>query len=191
MKLVFATNNINKLSEINQLFPDKIEIMSLCDINCFEDIPETNPTLEENALQKAQFVYKHYGFDCFADDTGLEIYALGGEPGVYSARYAGEECSAEKNIQKVISRLEGISDRRAKFRTIITLIIKGKIFYFEGVVEGKITKSLLGLEGFGYDPIFMPNGFDKTFAQMNKIEKGEISHRAIAVNKLVDFCLKM
>ena len=187
MKLVFATNNSNKLSEIRSLVPDGIEIFSLKDINCNEELPETNPTLQENALQKARYVFDNYGFNCFADDTGLEIDALGGEPGVYSARYAGEDCSAEDNMNKVLEKLEGEENRKAKFRTVIALIIDGKETLFEGECKGEITQTKSGVEGFGYDPIFIPNGYQLTFAEMNKVEKGAISHRGKAVKSLISF----
>ena len=187
MKLVFATNNPNKLSELQALVPDGIEILSLAAINCNEELPETNPTLQENALQKAKYVYQNYGFNCFADDTGLEIEALGGAPGVYSARYAGEDCKAEDNMQKVLAKLENEGNRNAKFRTVIALIIKGKENLFEGECSGKITKTKSGVEGFGYDPIFTPKGYGITFAEMSKQEKGTISHRGRAVEKLVEF----
>ena len=187
MKLVFATNNLNKLSEIRSLVPEGIDILSLKDINCNEDLPETNPTLEENALQKAKYVFDNYGFNCFADDTGLEINALAGEPGVYSARYAGEECIAENNISKVLLKLEGQENRKANFRTVIALIIDGNNTLFEGLCKGVITESKSGAEGFGYDPIFKPDGYDKNFAEMSKDEKGQVSHRGKAVKKLVDF----
>ena len=185
MKLVFVTNNSNKLSEIRSLVPDGIEILSLKEINCNEELPETNPTLQENALQKERYVFDNYGFNCFADDTGLEIDALGGEPGVYSARYAGEDCSAEDNMNKVLEKLEGEENRKAKFRTVIALIIDGKETLFEGECVGKITTSKSGVEGFGYDPIFTPKGYQLTFAEMNKVEKGAISHRGKAIQKLV------
>jgi XTP/dITP diphosphohydrolase len=187
MKLVFATNNPNKLSELQALVPQGIEILSLKEINCNEELPETNPTLEGNALQKAQYVYQNYGFNCFADDTGLEIDALGGAPGVYSARYAGEDCNAEDNMKKVLTKLENEDNRNAKFRTVIALIIKGKESLFEGECNGKITKTKSGAEGFGYDPIFTPKGYEITFAEMTKNEKGAISHRGKAVEKLVEF----
>ena len=187
MKLVFATNNPNKLSELQALFPDGIEILSLIDINCNEELPETNPTLQENALQKAKYVYQNYGFNCFADDTGLEIDALGGAPGVYSARYAGEDCSAEDNMKKVLDKLEGENERSAKFRTVIALIIDGEETLFEGECKGSMTKTKSGVEGFGYDPIFTPEGYELTFAEMSKDEKGFISHRGKAVEKLVNF----
>jgi XTP/dITP diphosphohydrolase len=187
MKLVFATNNSNKLSEIRSLVPDGIEILSLKEINCNEELPETNPTLQENALQKARYVFDNYGFNCFADDTGLEIDALGGAPGVYSARYAGEDCSAEDNMNKVLEKLELEENRKAKFRTVIALIIDGKETLFEGECKGEITQTKSGVEGFGYDPIFIPNGYQLTFAEMNKVEKGAISHRGKAVKRLVSF----
>ena len=187
MKLVFATNNSNKLSEIQSLLPDGIDILSLKDINCNEELPETNPTLHQNALQKAKYVFENYGFNCFADDTGLEIDALGGDPGVYSARYAGSHCDAEDNIKKVLYNMQGLEERGAKFRTVVALIIDGEENLFEGECIGNITKAKIGTEGFGYDPIFMPNSFGKTFAEMRKDEKGVISHRGKAINKLVRF----
>ena len=187
MELVFATNNLNKLSEIRSLVTGGIKILSLRDINCHEDLPETNPTLHENALQKAKYVFDNYGFNCFADDSGLEIDALGGEPGVYSARYAGEECNSEDNINKVLHKLEKEQDRLANFRTVIALVIDGKENLFEGECEGSIKEKRSGLKGFGYDPIFIPAGYYKTFAEMNKVEKGLISHRGKAVKKLVSF----
>tara|TARA_B100000674_G_scaffold259684_1_gene214122 strand:- start:14474 stop:15055 length:582 start_codon:yes stop_codon:yes gene_type:complete len=187
MKLVFATNNLNKLSEIQSLVPKEIEILSLKDIDCNEELAETAATLEGNALQKASYVFENYGYNCFADDTGLEIDALNGAPGVHSARYAGEECRAEDNINLVLQKLKGQSNRIAEFRTVIALIIDGKETFFEGNCKGDITEFRSGLEGFGYDPIFLPNGFDKTFAEMKQNEKGAISHRAKAVEKLVEF----
>jgi XTP/dITP diphosphohydrolase len=187
MEIVFATNNANKLSEIQSLIPDGIEILSLRDINCNEELPETNLTLERNALQKAKFVFDNYGYNCFADDTGLEIDALGGEPGVCSARYAGEACKAEDNMRKVLDKLKGEEVRSAKFRTVIALIINGKETLFEGKCNGSITKIKNGVEGFGYDPVFRPFGYDLTFAEMTKAEKGAISHRGKAVEKLILF----
>ena len=187
MKIVFATNNLNKLSEIKSLVPNSIDILSLNDISCNEELPETNPTIEENAIQKARYIFDNYGFNCFADDTGLEINALGGEPGVYSARYAGEDCNAEENIKKVLHNMQEEEDRGAVFRTVIALIINGKVTLFEGQCSGIITKTRIGMEGFGYDPIFMPKGFTKTFAEMTKNEKGLISHRGKAVKNLVRF----
>jgi len=191
MKIVFATNNLNKLSEIQSLVPNGIEILSLRDINCNEELPETRLTLEGNALQKAEFVFDNYGYNCFADDTGLEIDALNGEPGVYSARYAGENCLAEDNIRKVLDKLKGEKVRWAKFRTVIALIINGKETLFEGECNGSITQTKDGEEGFGYDPIFLPDDSELTFAQMSKKEKGKISHRGIAVKKLLDFLFKI
>jgi len=187
MKLVFATNNPNKLSEIRPLVPEGIEILSLKDINCNEQLPETNPTLQKNALQKAKYVFDNYGFNCFADDTGLEIDALGGEPGVYSARYAGEDCRAEDNMKKVLDKLEGEKERSAKFRTVIALIIEGEETLFEGECKGRMTETKSGVEGFGYDPIFTPLEYNITFAEMTIDEKGKISHRGKSVEKLVDF----
>ena len=190
MKIVFATNNSNKLSEIRSLVPCSIEILSLRDIDCNEELPETNPTIQENALQKARYVFHNYGFNCFADDTGLEIDALGKEPGVYSARYAGENAKAEDNIKKVLDNLKDNADRIAEFRTVIALIINGDENLFEGNCKGSITKKKTGKEGFGYDPIFVPEGSERTFAQMKKSEKGVISHRGKAVKSLVNFLSK-
>ena len=187
MKLVFATNNLNKLSEIQSLVPEEIEILSLKDIDCNEELPETSSTLEGNALEKATYVFKNYGYNCFADDTGLEIDALNGEPGVYSARYAGENCVAEDNMTLVLQKLEGITLRTCIFRTVIALVIDDKQTLFEGSCSGVIKETRSGVEGFGYDPIFMPIGFKKTFAEMNQNEKGSISHRGKAVNKLVEY----
>ena len=187
MKLVFATNNLNKLVELQGLLPEGIELLSLKDINCHEELPETNPTLQENALQKAQYINTHYGFNCFADDTGLEIDALGGEPGVYSARYAGEGCNSEDNMKKVLDKLETEQKRSAQFRTVIALITDGKETLFEGECKGSITKIKSGVEGFGYDPIFTPLEYNITFAEMTIDEKGKISHRGKSVEKLVDF----
>ena len=187
MKLVFATNNQYKLSEIRSLVPKGVDILSLKDINCNEELPETNPTLQQNALQKAKYVFENYGFNCFADDTGLEIDALGGDPGVYSARYAGNHCDAEDNMKKVLYNMQGVEKRGAKFRTVVALIIDGEENLFEGECIGNITKVKSGQEGFGYDPIFMPNSSGKTFAEMRKDEKGVISHRGKAIKKLVRF----
>ena len=157
------------------------------DINCTEELPETNPTLQQNALQKARYVFDNYGFNCFADDTGLEIDALDGDPGVYSARYAGEDCNSEANIKKVLKNLRGIKDRCATFRTVIALVIGGEKTFFDGECKGNITKRKIGLSGFGYDPIFIPNGYKKTFSEMTKQQKGLISHRGNAVKKLLLF----
>lgn len=185
-KIVFASNNSHKLSEIRQLnLP--FEILSLAETGCKEDIPETADTLEGNALQKARWVKEHYGYDCFADDTGLEVEALGGEPGVYSARYAGEGHDSEANMAKLLANMEGVKDRRARFRTVIALIKDGEEHLFEGIVEGHITTVRSGADGFGYDPIFMPEGCDKTFAEMTADEKNAISHRGRAVTELKKF----
>lgn len=187
MKIVFATNNSNKLAEIRQLMPKGIVILSLKDINCFEELPENSDTLEDNAAQKAFYVFDNYGQNCFADDTGLEIDALDGRPGVYSARYAGLECKPEDNIQKILAEMKGEINRDASFRTIISLVIDGKEFQFEGEVEGQIIPEKWGEKGFGYDPIFLADGHEKSFAQMSMEEKSAISHRGIAVKKLIQF----
>jgi XTP/dITP diphosphohydrolase len=191
MKIVFATNNQNKLQEIKNLVPNNINIISLNDIECHDELPENQLTLEGNALEKANFIYSKYGCSCFADDTGLEIDALNGDPGVYSARYAGLECLAEDNMNKVLNKLNGIKNRKAKFRTVIALIIDGHEYLFNGECLGEITKNKIGLDGFGYDPIFLPIDSELTFAQMDKTEKGIISHRGISVRKLVDFLSKI
>ena len=191
MKIVFATNNLNKLQEIKSLVTNNINIISLNDIECHDELPENKLTLEGNALEKANFIYSKYGCSCFADDTGLEIDALNGDPGVYSARYAGLECLAEDNMNKVLNKLNGIKNRKAKFRTVIALIIDGHEYLFNGECLGEITKNKIGLDGFGYDPIFLPIDSELTFAQMDKTEKGIISHRGISVRKLVDFLSKI
>ena len=190
MKIVFATNNPNKLAEIRQLMPKGIVILSLKDIDCFEELPETSDTLEDNAAQKAFYVFDNYVQNCFADDTGLEIDALDGRPGVYSARYAGLECNPEDNIQKILGEMKGELNRDASFRTIISLVIDGKEFQFEGKVEGQITPEKWGEKGFGYDPIFLPDGHENSFAQMSMEEKSAISHRGKAVKKLIQFLEK-
>ncbi len=187
MKIVFATNNPNKLKEIKALVPDKIKIVSLIDIGCTEDIPETGDTLEDNAFQKANYVKDHYGYDCFADDTGLEVDALNGNPGVYSARYAGPNRNAEANMGKILSELDGNNHRKANFRTAIALILNGNKHLFEGKVEGEISTEKLGEKGFGYDPIFVPKNEKRSFAQMTLQEKGEVSHRGKAVKKLIEY----
>jgi XTP/dITP diphosphohydrolase len=190
-KIVFATNNKHKLDEIRKISEGKLEILSLNDINCRTDIPETGTTLEENALIKARFVKDNFGYDCFADDTGLEVKALDGAPGVYSARYAGEDCRAEDNIRKLLTNLEGISDRRAAFRTVIALLIGDEQYFFEGAIHGKIIDEKRGESGFGYDPVFVPEGYEQTFAELGEDIKNNISHRAIATTKLIRFLLKM
>lgn len=201
MRIVFATNNAHKLSEIRQILGNDIEILSLADIGCHDDIPETADTLEGNALQKAQYVYDHYHLSCFADDTGLEVDALGGEPGIYSARYAGDGHDSEANMQKLLQKLGENNNRKARFRTVIALIEKEeddkvtepaeKTSFFEGIVEGQIIREKRGQEGFGYDPIFQPDGYDETFAQLGLEIKNRISHRARAVEKLAKYLLKI
>ena len=187
-KIVFATNNKNKLAEIREMLEGSgIEIVSLADIGCHDDIPETSDTLEGNALQKARFVKERYGADCFADDTGLEIAALGGEPGVRSARYAGEGHDSEANMRKVLAKMEGVDDRRARFRTVIALILDGEEHLFEGEVRGEILREKHGAEGFGYDPIFRPEGFAESFAEMSLDAKNAISHRGRATRALIRF----
>lgn len=187
MKLVFATNNAHKLEEIREMAGGQYEIVSLKEIGCQEEIPEEQDTLEGNALQKARFVKERYGADCFADDTGLEIAALGGEPGVRSARYAGEGHDSEANMRKVLAKMEGVDDRRARFRTVIALILDGEEHLFEGEVRGEILREKHGAEGFGYDPIFRPEGFSVSFAEMSLDDKNRISHRGEAVRRLAAF----
>ncbi|MGL5273110.1 MAG: non-canonical purine NTP diphosphatase [Phocaeicola sp.] len=187
-KLVVATNNAHKLEEIIAILGDSIEILSLKDINCDADIPETAETLEGNAILKASYIYNNYGLNCFADDTGLEVEALNGAPGVYSARYAqGEGSNAEENMKKLLQELSDKTNRKAQFRTAICLIIDGEQHLFEGIVKGEITTQKQGTEGFGYDPIFVPEGYTKTFAELGSDIKNSISHRARAVNKLCDY----
>lgn len=185
-EIVFATNNPNKLKEIKQKLAGKILIRSLSDINCQEELPETHETLIENAIEKAQYVSMHYGVDCFADDTGMMVEALNGDPGVYSAMYSGSR-DANANMDKVLSKLGANLNRNACFKTIIALVEAGEVKTFEGRVDGVITQVKTGEEGFGYDPIFQPNGFDITFAQMSSSQKNEISHRAKAVDELVKY----
>ena len=187
MNLVFATNNQHKIEEVNHLLKNKFRLLSLNDISCNEEIPETGKTLKENASQKATYIHNKFSVDCFADDTGLEIEALNEKPGVFSARYAGEEKNSEKNIEKVLLEMKDIKNRKARFKTIICLIINNKEHLFEGIINGTIAKEKRGEKGFGYDPIFIPNGFDKSFAEMPLEEKNKISHRAIAIGKLAAF----
>ena len=202
-KIVFATNNQHKLEEIRSILGEGFEVLSLSDIGCHEDIPETSDTLEGNAMQKAQYVFDKYGYACFADDTGLEVEALGGEPGIYSARYAALDGDgsishdSEANMAKLLRKLEGIENRKARFRTVIALITNAPLPFgegmgerlqlFEGIVNGSIIKERRGGEGFGYDPIFQPEGYDKTFAELGNEVKNHISHRARAVQKLADY----
>lgn len=191
MELVFATNNAHKLEEINAAVGNDIKILSLKAIGCVEDIPETAPTLQGNASQKSHYVYQKYEINCFADDTGLEIEVLDGAPGVYSARYAGPGHDHEKNMDKVLSDLEGKQNRKARFRTVISLILDKQEYFFEGIVNGNILKERQGKKGFGYDPIFQPEGYSQSFAEMNLTEKNRISHRGLAVQKLIDFLQKL
>ncbi len=185
--LVFATNNLHKLKEITTKVGNNLKIKSLKDINVNEDIPEPYETLEENAFNKARYIHEKFGYDCFADDTGLKIDALNGRPGVYSARYAGPECNFQDNIDKVLTEMKGKRSRTARFKTVIALILEGKEYQFEGAVEGEILTGERGNEGFGYDPIFLPKGFNQTFAEMPLETKNQISHRSKAVAKLTEF----
>lgn len=187
-KLVFATNNAHKLEEISAILGDKVEILSLKDIHCQVDIPETADTLEGNSLLKAQYIREHYGMDCFADDTGLEVEALNGAPGVYSARYAGGEGhDSEANMKRLLKELEEKKNRKARFRTVIALILNGEVHQFEGTVEGHILREKRGSSGFGYDPVFVPEGYTESFAELGEEIKNQISHRARAVQKLAEF----
>lgn len=190
MQLVFASNNPNKIKEIQLLLPKEITILSLEEIGCLEDIPETASTIEGNAILKANYVTEKYGYPCFADDTGLEVEALNGEPGVYSARYAGEQRNANDNMTKLLNNLAEKENKNALFKTVICLNLNGNHYLFEGIIKGKIINEKRGSEGFGYDPIFIPNGYSKTFAEMPIDEKSKISHRGLAVEKLVAFLTK-
>lgn len=185
MKLVFATNNKHKLKEVQSLLLSSIELLSLEAIGCYEEIPETQPTIEGNALQKANYIKEHYGYDCFADDTGLEVKALDGAPGVYSARYAGPNRDADDNNKKLLNELSDKIDRTAQFKTVIALILDGKTHTFEGICKGTITKEKIGDDGFGYDPLFLPEGHEKTFAEMSIAQKNELGHRGKAIQKLI------
>jgi len=187
MDLVFATNNKNKVKEIKVLLPPSIKILTLSEIGCEEEIEETVDTIEGNAKLKANYITEKYGYDCFADDTGLEVDALNGAPGVYSARYAGENVTYEDNVQKMLQEMKGKTDRKSQFRTTIALNLNGEQYLFEGVCRGEITTEKYGNDGFGYDPIFKPVGFKQTFAEMDLNEKGKISHRGLAVQKLIHF----
>ncbi|MBL7889944.1 MAG: non-canonical purine NTP diphosphatase [Bacteroidia bacterium] len=187
MELVFATANQNKAKEIQNLIPDTIKVLSLQDINCTEEIPETQATIEGNASQKAFYVHEKYNVNCFADDTGLEIEALDRRPGVLSARYAGDAKDANANMDKVLAELSGVENRKARFKTVISLVIDNKEVLFEGIVNGRILHNKIGEKGFGYDPIFVPDGYDRTFAELSIEEKNLVSHRAIAVNKLITY----
>ena len=188
MKIVYATNNKHKLEEIKDILGKDFEIVSLAEIGCHEDIPETGLTLEENARQKSTYIVEHYSHDCFADDTGLEVDALNGEPGVHSARYAeGTDHDSEANMRKLLSKMSNVKDRTARFRTVISLIINGVEHQFEGRVEGRIATEKHGTEGFGYGPSFIPEGYDKSFAELGEEVKNQISHRARAVKKLAEY----
>lgn len=191
MNLIFATQNQNKANEIQQIMPGGITVLTLKDIGCEEDIAETADSLEGNARLKSFYVYENYSENCFADDTGLEVDALGGEPGVYSARYAGEEKSAQANMDLLLEKMKGETNRNARFRTVISLVLNGEAHQFEGVVEGKIREKKSGAAGFGYDPIFEPMGYDITFAEMSVEKKNKISHRGKAVGKLIQFLNNM
>lgn len=190
-KIVFATNNAHKLSEIRSILGDEYEILSLRDINCDVDIPETASTLEGNAEIKVRYIKEHFGYDCFADDTGLEVDALNGAPGVFSARYAGQEHDSLKNMNLLLKNMSDKTDRKARFRTVIALLIDNQLTLMDGVVEGEITLQPQGDNGFGYDPIFSPEGFDVTFAQMDSSIKNKISHRARATEKLIEYLNKI
>lgn len=190
MKLVFASNNKNKIQEIQALVPNSFQILSLEEIGCTEDIPETADTIEGNAILKANYVTEKYGYDCFADDTGLEVDALNGAPGVYSARYAGEQKDANDNMNKLLSELKDKSNRKANFKTVIALNLNGKQNLFTGIINGKIIDEKIGTNGFGYDPIFVADGYNKTFAELTMEEKSTISHRGIAVKELILFLQK-
>jgi XTP/dITP diphosphohydrolase len=187
INLIFATSNQNKVLEIQKILPKKFNIKSLKDLNYFEDVPENENTIEGNAIFKAKYIYEKFNINVFADDTGLEVEALNGEPGVHSARYAGTTRNSEKNIKKLLKNLKNIKNRNARFKTVIALIIDNKLHIFSGIVEGYILDSPKGNNGFGYDPIFCPNGFDKSFAELTLKEKNLISHRSFAMKKLIDF----
>lgn len=187
MQLVFATNNLNKVKEVQTLIPEHIELLSLKDIGCFEEVPETQSTIEGNAIQKAEYIKTHYGYDCFADDTGLEVEALNGQPGVYSARYAGAQRDAQDNMNKLLNNLKNQGNRNAQFKTVIALHLNNKLQTFQGICEGEITSEKHGDKGFGYDPIFKANGHSQTFAEISLEKKNSIGHRGKAVAKLVLF----
>ena len=187
MQLVFATNNFNKLKEVQLLMPKHIKLLSLKDIGCFEEVPETQDTIEGNAIQKTEYIKSHYGYDCFADDTGLEVEALNGAPGVFSARYAGEQRDANDNMNLLLKNLKEKPNRYAQFKTVIALHLNAKLETFTGICQGEITKSQQGEKGFGYDPIFKAKGYDKTFAELSLNEKNTIGHRGKAINQLISY----
>lgn len=190
MQLVFATHNKHKLEEVKQLLDESVELLSLTDIQCFDDIPETKQTLEENASDKARYVYEKYDYNCFADDTGLEVEALQMKPGVFSARYAGEQKNSDDNMNKLLLEMHKIKNRNARFRTVISLIVDGYEKRFEGIVNGTILENKYGEKGFGYDPVFQPKGYSQSFAQLPLGQKNKISHRGLAVKKLTDYLKK-
>ncbi|MBP5650806.1 MAG: non-canonical purine NTP diphosphatase [Bacteroidales bacterium] len=190
MELIFATHNQHKTEEAREIAASFIQIKNLKDIGCFEEIPETADTLSGNALQKAHYVQERFHVNCFADDTGLEVEALDGRPGVYSARYAGEHCSYQDNVDKLLCEMKGKTNRKACFKTVIALILDGKEYLFEGRVDGQIIENQRGVSGFGYDPVFLPDGFDRTFAEMSEEEKNSISHRGRAIRQMMDFLKK-
>jgi XTP/dITP diphosphohydrolase len=189
--ILFASHNTYKAKEIASLLPDHLKLITLSDLNYYEEIPETGTTLKENSLIKAKFTYDKFNCNCFADDSGLEVEALNNEPGVYSARYAGLQKNDGANMDKLLNSLKDVNNRIARFKTVIAFIYEGKEYFFEGIINGKITNTKTGTNGFGYDPIFMPEGFNKTFAEMSSDEKNSISHRAIAVKKMIDFLKKI
>ena len=190
MEIIFATHNQHKTQEARAILGDNWTLKNLHDIGCEEEIPETADTLQGNALQKAQYVVDHFHANCFADDTGLEIEALDGRPGVYSARYAGEHCTYQDNVNKVLEEMQGMTNRKACFKTVVALILDGETYLFEGRVDGKIIETPRGTSGFGYDPVFMPDDYDQTFAEMGDELKNSISHRARAMQKLMEFLKK-
>lgn len=187
IRVCFATNNQHKIKEMSALLGSSFLLAGLADVGCHEELPETQPTIEGNSLQKAQYVLDHYGVACFADDTGLEVDALHGAPGVYSARYAGEHKNSNDNIDLLLQNLRGVTSRGAQFKTVITFVEKDAVYAFEGIVRGSILDTRKGTDGFGYDPVFVPDGYDRTFAEMTLDEKNKISHRGIAVRKLIAF----
>ncbi len=190
MKIVFATNNLNKIKEVQSMLPDTIQIICLEAIGCFEEIPENESTIEGNAIQKANYVTQKYGFDCFADDTGLEVETLNGEPGLFSARYAGEQKNADDNMNKLLTELANKPNRKAQFKTVIALNYNGSQHLFTGIAKGEIIKSKIGYQGFGYDPIFKPQGYQQTFAELSLKEKASISHRGLAIKQFLEFLKK-
>lgn len=185
--LCFATNNQHKILEISHMLNGKFNILSLKEIGCTRELPETGDTLEGNSMEKAKFIYENYKLNCFSDDTGLEVESLGGDPGIYSARYAGPEKNSQENVKLLLKKLQNITNRKARFRTVITLILEGNTVQFDGIVYGSISRDRRGDHGFGYDPVFMPEGYHQTFAELSLEQKNKISHRSIALHKLVDY----